>query len=223
MSWLLKSSIGRKFLMALSGLCLVLFLLFHMCMNLVSIIDMESYEMICGLLGINWYALVGTAVIAALILFHIIYAICLTLQNQKARGNSKYAISATNNSSWSSKNMFVLGIVVLAFLLMHLYDFWFKMMFSELFNLEGAVHPHEVRELLMNVFESPVRVALYVIGIVALWIHLSHGIWSMFQSTGLNGRTWYPRVKCIGQVFAAVISIGFLIVPIFFFAKTLLA
>ena len=223
MSWLLKSSIGRKFIMALSGLCLVLFLLFHMCMNLVSIISMDAYKMICEFLGTNWYAVLGTAFIAALILVHIIYAICLTLQNQKARGNSKYAVSASTDASWTSKNMFVLGIVVVAFILMHLYQFWFKMMFSELFHLEGAVGPHEVDTLFASLFGDPVCVVLYVIGIIALWIHLTHGMWSMFQSTGLNGRTWYPRVKCIGQIFAAVIGIGFLIVPIFFYAKTLLA
>lgn len=222
MSWLLKSSIGRKFLMALSGLCLVLFLLFHVSMNLVSIFSMEAYEQICGFLGTNWYALVGTVAIAALVLVHIIYAIWLTLQNQKARGKSKYAVTTSNDATWSSKNMFVLGVVIVAFLLVHLYDFWYKMMFSELFHLDGAVEPHAVGKLMLDVFAHPVKVGIYVIGVIALWLHLSHGVWSMFQTAGLNGRTWSPRLKCLGYFLATIVCIGFLIVPLFFFAKTLL-
>ncbi|MDH6355996.1 succinate dehydrogenase / fumarate reductase cytochrome b subunit [Dysgonomonas sp. PH5-45] len=221
MSWLLKSSIGRKFIMALSGCCLVLFLLFHMCMNVVSIISIEAYEAICGFLGTNWYAVLATGGLALLFIVHILYALSLTLKNKKARGNDSYAMSSSLSSvTWTSKNMFVLGVVVLVFLLLHLYDFWFKMMFAELFNLHDiVVLPEEVGGHMAMLFGSPVKVALYFIGIVALWLHLTHGVWSMFQSTGLNGRTWYPRLKCIGNIVATIICLGFLIVPIFFLAK----
>ena len=139
MSWLLNSSIGRKFIMALSGCALVLFLIFHMCMNLVSIISMDGYVAICEFLGTNWYAVAATSALAGLILLHILYALFLTLQNRRARGGDKYASSNLTDVAWSSKNMFVLGLVVLAFLLLHLYDFWFKMMFAELFHLHSIV------------------------------------------------------------------------------------
>lgn len=223
MSWLLNSSIGRKFIMALSGCCLVLFLLFHMSMNLVSIISIDAYEAICAFLGTNWYAVAGTGGLALLILIHVIYAAILTLQNRKARGGSQYASSNLTQAEWSSKNMFVLGIVLVAFLLLHLYDFWFKMMFAELFHIEEImVLPEEIGSHMIMLFGSPVRVVLYLIGLVALWFHLTHGIWSMFQSTGINGRTWLPRLKCIGNIFATIICLGFAAVPIFFFAKYML-
>lgn len=224
MSWLLKSSIGRKFIMALSGCCMVLFLLFHMSMNLVSIFSIEMYQEICGLLGTNWYAVLATGGLAALFLVHIIYAIVLTLKNRKARGSDKYASSNLTSTTWSSKNMFVLGVFLLAFLLLHLYDFWFKMMFAELFHIHDiVVMPDQVGGHLVKLFGNPVKVILYLIGIIALWFHLAHGVWSMFQTVGLNGRTWSPRLKWIGYAVATLLAIGFAIVPIFFYAKSFCA
>ncbi|MDR1810517.1 MAG: succinate dehydrogenase/fumarate reductase cytochrome b subunit, partial [Prevotella sp.] len=106
MSWLFNSSIGRKFIMALSGCCLVLFLLFHASMNIVSIINIGAYETICGFLGTNWYAVAGTAGLAFLILVHVCYAVLLTWQNWRARGGSAYASSNETPTEWSAKNMF---------------------------------------------------------------------------------------------------------------------
>ncbi|NDW08858.1 succinate dehydrogenase cytochrome b subunit [Dysgonomonas sp. 520] len=227
MSWLLNSSIGRKFIMALSGCALVLFLIFHMCMNLVSFISMDGYIMICEFLGTNWYAVAATVALVGLILIHILYALFLTLQNRRARGGDKYGSSNLTDVAWSSKNMFVLGLVVLAFLLLHLYDFWFKMMFAELF--AGKIHalhsivvlPAEVGGHMNMLFGNPIKVVLYLIGIAALWFHLSHGVWSMFQSSGFNGRTWLPRLKVIGTIVATLICLGFAIVPIIFYLRSL--
>ena len=218
MSWLLKSSIGRKFIMALSGCCMVLFLLFHMSMNLVLVFSAEAYDMICEFLGTNWYAIIGTMGLAALFLVHIIYAIVLTLQNRKARGGDSYASSSLSEATWSSKNMFVLGLFLLAFLGLHLYDFWFKMQFSELFHLPGAESRGSV--IAFELFKNPVHVALYLIGIIALWFHLAHGVWSMFQTTGLSGRTWSPRLKVIGYIAATLIALGFATVPLYVLARS---
>ena len=223
MSWLLNSSIGRKLIMALSGCCLVLFLLFHMLMNLVSIVSIEAYEQICGFLGTNWYAVLATGGLALLILVHVAYAVYLTLQNRKARGGSSYASSNLTPTGWTSKNMLVLGVVLGAFLLLHLYDFWFKMMFAELFHLEDIVIlPEKVGSHMEMLFGSPIRVVLYLIGIAALWLHLTHGVWSMFQTVGFSSKVWLPRLKCIGYIFATIICGGFAVVPIFFFAKYML-
>jgi succinate dehydrogenase / fumarate reductase cytochrome b subunit len=222
MSWLLNSSIGRKFIMALSGCALILFLLFHMSMNLVSIISMDAYETICGMLGTNWYAIVASMGLAALFIVHIIYASALTLQNRKARGHNRYESSNATPVEWSSKNMYVLGIVIVAFLLVHLYDYWYKMQFSELLHLEGAVGAEDTGKLISTLFAQPIRVIIYLIGIIALWFHLTHGFWSMFQTVGFNGRTWLSRLKCIGYVVATLICIGFAVVPLFFFAKSIL-
>lgn len=214
MSWLLNSSIGRKFIMALSGCALILFLVFHMSMNLVLVFSTEAYDMICDFLGTNWYAIVASMGLAFLFIVHIVYAITLTLQNQKARGKDKYASSNLTPVSWTSKNMLVLGIVVLAFLVLHLYDFWYKMQFSELFHMQGA-EPHG-SVIALELFKNPIHVIIYLIGIAALWFHLSHGFWSMFQSVGINNRIWLPRYKCIGNIVALLICVGFAVVPVFF-------
>lgn len=222
MSWLIKSSIGRKFVMAVSGLCLVLFLLFHMAMNLVSIFNMEYYELICEFLGVNWYALAGTVILGFFFIVHIVYAVILTYKNMRARGTEQYAVKMSGDAAWSSKNMFVLGLFVIAFILFHLWDFWFRMMFAELFHLDFVVYPGEVGNLMYDIFRNPVRVIIYIVGIIALWFHLSHGIWSMFHSSGWDGKIWKERLKWIGFVFASIICIGFLIVPILFFARGML-
>ncbi|MEN9919090.1 MAG: hypothetical protein RL662_1526, partial [Bacteroidota bacterium] len=202
---------------------LVIFLLFHMSMNLVSIISIDAYQAICGFLGTNWYAVLATGGLAALFVLHIVYAVVLTLQNRNARGGSQYASATSADTSWSSRNMLVLGVAILAFLFVHLYDFWFKMMFAELFHLENiVVYPNQVGDHMVSLFASPVKVALYLIGTIALWLHLSHGIWSMCQSAGLNGKTWMPRLKCTANIVAAIVCIGFAVVPIFFFAKSIL-
>ena len=80
--WLFNSSVGKKVIMSVSGIALVLFLLFHMSMNLVAIFSAEGYNMICEFLGANWYALIATAGLAALVVVHFVYAIILTLQNK---------------------------------------------------------------------------------------------------------------------------------------------
>ena len=220
MSWLLNSSIGRKFIMALSGCALILFLLFHMSMNLVAVFSLEAYDMICEFLGTNWYAIVGTMGLAALFIVHILYATMLTLQNQRARGGDKYASSSGTDVEWSSKNMFVLGVVVIAFLVVHLAHFWYKMQFSELMHFPGAESRGSV--IAVEVFKNPLWVGVYLAGIIALWFHLTHGFWSMFQTVGFNGRIWLPRLKTIGSVLATIICLGFAALPIYFYARHML-
>ena len=131
--WLLNSSIGKKLIMSISGLFLVLFLLFHLSMNVAAVFSGEAYNMVCSLLGSNWYAVAATLVLAAGVVIHFVYAIILTLQNRKARGNDRYAINARPKGvEWASQNMFVLGLIVILFMLLHFSQFWYKMMFAEL-------------------------------------------------------------------------------------------
>ena len=141
--WLTSSSIGRKLVMAITGACLVLFVTFHCLMNAVAIVWPASYNVICELLGANWYALAASAGLALLFIIHIIYAVWLTLQNRKARGNDRYAVTAKPKSvEWSSQNMLVLGIVVLAFLVVHLIQFWAKMQLQEIRGVEEIGRAH---------------------------------------------------------------------------------
>ena len=112
--FLSNSSLGKKLVMSVTGCFLVLFILFHMSMNIVAIISPEAYNMICALLGANWYALAGTLVLAAGVVIHFIYAVILTLENRKARGSQRYAVTVVEPGvKWASKNMLVLGFIIL--------------------------------------------------------------------------------------------------------------
>ena len=131
--WLSNSSVGRKVVMSVTGIALVLFLTFHMAMNLVALVSAEGYNMVCEFLGANWYALVATVGLAALFVIHIIYAFWLTMQNRKARGNERYAVvDKPKTVEWASQNMLVLGIIVIVGLGLHLVNFWAKMQLPEL-------------------------------------------------------------------------------------------
>ena len=183
--WLSSSSVGRKFIMALTGACLVLFVTFHCLMNSVAILWPTAYNTICEILGANWYALVASAGLAVLVILHIIYAVILTLQNRKARGSERYAISRRPKTvEWSSQNMFVLGVVILAFLVVHLIQFWAKMQLAEITGCEGSIPPAAGTLFLQVAFSEVWTPIVYIIGFIALWFHMNHGFWSMFQSVG---------------------------------------
>jgi succinate dehydrogenase / fumarate reductase cytochrome b subunit len=214
MYWLLNSSIGRKLIMSISGIFLILFLLFHMSMNLTLLFSRESYDMICEFLGANWYAILGTLVLAGGFVLHLGYGTWLTLQNQQARGADKYASPNQTKTEWSAKNMYVLGLVILLGLIVHLWNFWYKMQFSELLHLDGAVSAGS--DLVIELFSKPLFSVIYIIWLVALWFHLTHGVWSAFQTLGWNGKTWYPRLKWVASIVASIILAGFAVVPIFF-------
>ncbi len=213
MSWLVNSSIGRKFVQSISGLFLVLFLLFHMSMNLVLIFSYDAYNFIANeILGANWWAIIGTGVLALGFVVHIIYAIILTLQNKKARGSDRYASASKTPVAWSSKNMFVLGVFIVLFLVIHLYQMWYNMQFKELLQLPGA--REDSAELVTEVLSNGWIFAIYIIAFVALWLHLTHGFWSALQTVGWNNTKWMNRTKVIGNVFATIICLGFMIVAI---------
>ena len=220
--WLFKSSVGRKVVMSVTGAALVLFLLFHMSMNLVAIISTDGYNAICEFLGANWYALVGTAGLAFLVVVHFVYAFILTLQNRKARGSQRYAVSERpKNVTWASQNMLVLGIIVILGIGLHLFNFWAKMQLPEVLHMMGmhvdAVTMENVANgsyYIASTFSCPVYAALYVVWLAALWFHLTHGIWSAMQTLGANNNVWICRWKAISNVLATIIILGFLVVVV---------
>jgi len=208
--------------MSVTGAALVLFLLFHMSMNLVAIISTDGYNAICEFLGANWYALVGTAGLAVLVVVHFVYAFILTLQNRKARGSQRYAVSERpKNVTWASQNMLVLGIIVILGIALHLFNFWAKMQLPEVLHMMGmhvdAVTMENVANgsyYIASTFSCPVYAALYVVWLAALWFHLTHGIWSAMQTLGANNNVWICRWKAISNVLATIIIIGFLVVVV---------
>lgn len=225
--WLLNSSIGKKLIMSISGLFLILFLVFHLCMNIAAVFSEEAYNMICAFLGSNWYAVAGTMVLAAGFAIHIVYAIILTLQNRKARGNDSYAVNTRpKHVEWSSKNMLVLGFIVLGFLVLHFAQFWYKMMFAELMGhhqieLGGQlVGTTEGATFIKYYFKQLWIVIAYLAWYVALWFHLTHGFWSALHTIGWSNTIWFNRWKVISDVFATVVCLGFAFVTIAFYLKS---
>lgn len=224
--WLKDSSIGRKLVMSITGLFLVLFLLFHGSMNLCLVIDdifgTQAYNWICAMLGANWYAVAASAVLALGVLIHFCYAIVLTIQNRRARGNDRYAVEARQEGvTWASKNMLVLGIIVLGFLCLHLYNFWWKMQWAELTGMHTSMFDPQdgsaiVKALFTDGWCGIVYCLLYIVWLVALWFHISHGISSAIQTIGWNNKVWQKRVEVIGYVFATLAVGLFMMVVLYF-------
>lgn len=203
--------------MALTGAFLILFVTFHVLMNGVALFWPTAYNAVCEFLGANWYALVGTAILAGGFVLHILYALWLTYENRRARGGDRYAVtSRPKQVEWSSKNMLVLGIVVVCFMIVHLYQFWAKMQLPEVLGLETQYPAAAGTLYIQQAFSCPVTLIIYLIGFGALWLHMTHGFWSMCQSSGLNNGIWMNRLKNIGCVWATVVVLLFAVEAIVF-------
>ena len=225
--FLTNSSVGKKLVMSISGCFLVLFILFHMSMNLTMLFSAEGYNAICAFLGANWYALAATVVLALGVLVHFVYAFILTVDNYRARGKQRYAVTVQEKGvAWASKNMLVLGVIVILGLGLHLVHFWSKMQLVEILGGHASVvDGYEIAAtsgaaLMMVTFSKWYNVALYIVWFAALWFHLTHGVWSMFQTVGWANDTWYPRLKCAANIVATLIFLGFAVVALFCFLKS---
>ena len=152
------------------------------------------------------------------------------MQNRTARGSERYAVTDKPKTvEWASQNMLVLGIIVIVGLGLHLFNFWAKMQLPELMHnmgmhadtltlayaANGAYH-------IQQTFSSPVYVVLYLVWLFALWFHLTHGFWSSMQSLGWNNKVWINRWKCISNIYSTIVVLGFALVVVVFFVKTLI-
>ena len=211
--WLTNSSVGRKIVMSVTGLFLVLFVTFHALMNAVAVIKFEYYDAICEFLGANWYAVAGTLVLAAGFVIRIIFAFILTFQNRKARGNNRYAVtSKPKDVEWASQNMLFLGIIVLGVMVLHLTQFWAKMQLPELM----GEHIMRGQDYLKATFSQLWVLPVYLIWFAALWFHISHGFWSAFQTLGTANDKWIPRWQCISKWWATIVFILFAVEACYF-------
>ena len=230
MSNLLTASIGRKLLMSVSGLFLILFLFVHLLLNSFLLLDgalgFETGQLFNAgvhFMGTNPLIKVIEPTLALGFLVHIIYSIILTLQNMKARGPQAYASGKkTTGVEWASLNMFPLGLAIFAFLVVHLINFYMKMKGfihwegGEVeFPFFGTMAKGENAYALVNeTFQFLPLVLLYVVGSVALAFHLAHGFWSGFQTIGWNNAIWMPRLKCISNTVAIILGGGFAVIAL---------
>ena len=231
MASFIKSSIGKKFIQSVSGAFLIIFLLLHGTINFFSVIDTfqgtygsvgvdeELFTTGDGLfkLGCDFMSTmiidIMVPVLALGFIIHIGYGIYLSIENYKKRGGFKrYEVaSKAKADSWSAKNMFILGIIILGGLGFHLMDFWAKMQMQDFFGNGGEENPY----LLLNTtFKSWWLLALYIVWFFFIWLHLNHGFWSMFQTIGWNIDKWLPRLKVIGIIVSTIIILLFVSVAV---------
>ncbi len=218
--FIFTSSIGKKFIQAVSGAFLILFLGLHVTINSFSIIDSFTgkFGAADGLFqaGCDFMALpiitIMVPVLALGFAVHILYGCWLTIKNVIARGGVKrYEVSSKAAvDSWSAKNMFVLGIIIIGFICFHLFHFWAKMQLQMVLGGEEG-NPYL---LLTTTFGAWWRLALYLIWFLAIWFHLNHGFWSMFQTVGWEGKTWFNRVKVIGVIVSTLVCVLFAAVAV---------
>lgn len=214
MGVVLSSTILRKVAMALSGLFLMLFLLQHFAINITSVFSETVFNQFSHFMGTN--ALVQFVLQPILIfgvIFHFVMGFVLDFRNRRARG-SRYAVyKGSANASWVSRNMIISGGTILAFLVLHFYDFWVPEMKYKYIEVMPE-NPDRYYEELVHKFENLTRVVLYVISFLFLALHLSHGFSSAFQSIGFNNK-YTIVIKSISKFYAIGIPLGFAFIAIF--------
>lgn len=223
MSNFLTSSIGKKIILSLSGLFLIAFLCVHLALNLLLIVDNsgELFNIGAHFMATNPIIKIVEPILAIGFIIHILLASILTLQNRSARPIKYDRRSQSGNCTWSSRNMYILGGLVLIFLLVHLWNFWWKIKFAgDPLLTEISVDGTQMENtyaLVSGLFKSSIAYCLlYILGGIFLGLHLTHGFWSAFQSIGFSNQIWRKRLECVAKIFAFIIAAGFSIIPLYF-------
>lgn len=224
MNWLTKtltSTIGQKVVMSLTGLFLILFLIVHMTGNLQLLANDggESFNIYAYFMTHNPLIKTVSYGLYFFIILHTIQGIALAAKNRGAR-QVKYKVAKYPSASFASKRMALLGILILAFLFLHMGDFWFKMKFTDqlaVVSYDGFTY--EVKDLYARVataFEETWIVIAYLVGLLALAVHLWHGFDSAFQTLGLRHKRFGNVFKVVGRAYAILVPLGFAIQPLYF-------
>ncbi len=224
MSWLItffRSSIGRKLIMSLTGIFLITFLIVHLIGNLQLLYNDggEAFNTYAYFMTNNPLIKTISYGLYFFIVVHAIQGILLAIYNRKAKG-SKYAVNTHENASWASKNMALLGILVFAFLMLHMGDFWWKMKQNQLDMVTYASFDAPVKDLFTRVsiaFQELWIVVAYIIGLLALMFHLLHGFDSAIQTLGIRHKKYTPLISLVGKAYSFLVPIGFAIIPLYIY------
>ena len=222
MSVFLKSSIGKKLLMSISGLFLVVFLLVHLTANLFLLFGKDAFNMSAHFMDTNPLIQIMQPMLAVGFLVHIIYGIILELQNRASRPVKYKLVNQKESSKWVSRNMIWLGLFVFGFITVHIINFFYIMKFGEMAmtDLHGE-QVHDSYALVVDLFTkygtlSYAYSGFYLLSFIALGMHLHHAFWSAFQSVGFSNDLWRKRLSVVGDIFAIVIAAGFSLIPLYF-------
>lgn len=223
MSKFLTASIGRKFIMSITGLFLLVFVGVHLGINLLLIFDDsgELFNQGAHFMTTNPLIKIMEPILGLGFIIHIIWSFFLEYQNWMARPVKYAKKNMSGASSWASRNMLVLGALVLVFLIIHIINFFVKMKFTgdpalTEITVQG-VHMENAYALVAGAFKASIPLGIfYILGGILLGFHLSHGFWSAFQTLGLNNKNWLNRWKVIGTIYAIVIAAGYAVIPLYF-------
>jgi succinate dehydrogenase cytochrome b subunit len=221
MSKFFTSSIGQKFFMSITGLFLMMFLMVHLIINSLLLFgDGELFNEAANFMSSNPLMKVIEPILALGFILHIIYAGYITLKNQMARPQG-YKVVSKSKASWASKNMYILGGLILIFLVIHLTNFFWKVKFGTIGAIEYGGHElHDVYGLVFGLFTGWWWYdILYILGAIFLFLHLTHGFWSAFQTIGLGNEKWTYRLKVISYIYATIVAGGFAFIPLYFLVK----
>ncbi|MEL6304073.1 MAG: succinate dehydrogenase cytochrome b subunit [Bacteroidota bacterium] len=214
MSLLTKSSIARKVVMALSGLFLVTFLILHVSINLASVLSPDFFNEASHFMGYNpIIQFIMQPILIAGVIIHFVMGFILEIRNRKARGVSYAKYKGSANASWASRNMIISGLVVLAFLGLHFYDFWVHEM-SYKYVQANPEDPTRYFAETVEKFAPFWRTVIYVISFGLLSLHLWHGFASSFQSMGFNNK-YSIGVQKFAKTFAVVVPLLFAFIAIY--------
>ena len=225
MNWILKflkSSIGQKLIMSLTGLFLILFLVVHLGGNLQLLKDDggEAFNIYAYYMTHNPLIKVISYGLYFFIVLHAIQGIVLWAYNKKARGSQKYAVKSASTTTWASRSMGLLGSLILIFIFIHMGDFWFAMKADKLPMVAYDDMDVKVADLYYKVnlsFQQLWIVAFYVLAMIGLAFHLSHGFQSAFQTLGINHDRYNPIIKGVGKIYSVIVPLGFAIIPLYYY------
>lgn len=208
-------SIGKKLVMGVTGIFLILFLIVHCGINALVFLNDggKTFNEAAEFMGTNWLIRTMEIVLFAGFIIHIVQSLILTLENKKAR-KIGYAVSHANaNSKWYSRSMGLLGTLILIFLIIHLKHFWVLSRFTDHFSTGEETLYDEMKE----VFSNPIPVLIYVLAMISLAYHLMHGFQSAFQTLGLYHKKYTPIIKKIGIIYSIIIPLLFALMPLAFY------
>lgn len=212
----LKTSIGKKVVMGLTGLFLITFLVVHCFINALIFFNDGglTFNIAAEFMAHNWLIRAGELVLFAGLIIHVVQALILTLENKKARPIGYAKIDGAANSSWYSRSMGLLGTLLLIFLIIHLIHFWVKSRFTGLPEELDANGNEDLYFVMNETFSMLWVVILYALSMISLAYHLLHGFQSSFQTLGLNHKLYTPIIKKTGIAFSILIPFLFALMPV---------
>jgi succinate dehydrogenase cytochrome b subunit len=219
------SSVGKKFVMAVTGLSLILFLIVHVtvnaCMWAVVFVPEDNGEVFnkaAHWLGSTLVPRVLEIGLFLFIIIHIIQGYVLEIQNRQKRGVNYHVKMGSEGSKWYRKSMGLLGTLIFLFLVVHIYDFWIPSRFGGLDPITYSDNPnkeyHNLYGKMIIVFQNPYIVALYIVGCISLAYHLVHGFQSSFRTMGVNNKKYMTMINATGIAFSIIVSLAFAMMPV---------